>query len=246
MARSGDKPLTSLKPEAGSPPPLTPFSARTRSTRGPCRFWRLCMFDLVVGTLVLGLVVACASWSLTGDGQTGAKNGEWRAYRGDEASTAYSPLDLITRDNVKNLQVAWTWKFDNYGSAGRDGDDRDDAADGERRPLLHRRRAPHGRGRERRHRRDAVDVAAGRGRALRPGAAQGAPRRRLLDRRQGRAHRRRHAGFQLVALDAKTGCRSPASARAASSISSRSSTTTPSSIPSAGSATARRRSSRTT
>jgi quinoprotein glucose dehydrogenase len=68
--------------------------------------------------LVLGLVVAVASWSLTGVGQTGAvKTGEWRAYRGDEASTAYSPADLITRDNVKNLQVAWTWKFDNYGSA---------------------------------------------------------------------------------------------------------------------------------
>jgi quinoprotein glucose dehydrogenase len=62
--------------------------------------------------------VAVASWSLTGAGQTGAaKNGEWRAYRGDEASTAYSPADLITRDNVKNLQVAWTWKFDNYGGA---------------------------------------------------------------------------------------------------------------------------------
>ncbi|HET9269488.1 MAG TPA: PQQ-binding-like beta-propeller repeat protein [Vicinamibacterales bacterium] len=59
-----------------------------------------------------------ASWSLTGAGQTGAaKNGEWRAYRGDEASTAYSPADLITKDNVKNLQVAWTWKFDNYGGA---------------------------------------------------------------------------------------------------------------------------------
>ena len=37
--------------------------------------------------LVLGLVVAVASWSLTGIGQTGAKNGEWKAYRGDEAST---------------------------------------------------------------------------------------------------------------------------------------------------------------
>jgi len=67
--------------------------------------------------LVLGLVVAVASWSLTGIGQTGSKNGEWRAYRGDEASTAYSPADLITKDNVKNLQVAWTWRFDNYGSA---------------------------------------------------------------------------------------------------------------------------------
>ena len=67
--------------------------------------------------LALGLVVALASWSLTGVGQTGAKNNEWPAYRGDQASTAYSPADLITKDNVKNLQVAWTWKFDNYGGA---------------------------------------------------------------------------------------------------------------------------------
>src|SRR5215207_4692564 len=67
--------------------------------------------------VVLGLVLAVASWSLTGFGQSGARNGDWRAYRGDEASTAYSAADLITRDNVKNLQVAWTWKFDNYGGA---------------------------------------------------------------------------------------------------------------------------------
>jgi len=67
--------------------------------------------------LVLGLVVGVATWSLTGVGQTGAKNNEWPAYRGDQASTAYSPADLITKDNVKNLQVAWTWKFDNYGGA---------------------------------------------------------------------------------------------------------------------------------
>ena len=39
-------------------------------------------------------------------------------------STAYSPLDQINRDNVKNLQVAWTWKFDNYGTAARDARDR--------------------------------------------------------------------------------------------------------------------------
>ena len=29
---------------------------------------------------------------------------------------AYSPLDQINRDTVKNLQVAWTWKFDNFGT----------------------------------------------------------------------------------------------------------------------------------
>ena len=53
---------------------------------------------------------------LVGDAQKGAVNGEWRAYGADEASTRYSALDQITRDTVKNLQVAWTWKFDNFGT----------------------------------------------------------------------------------------------------------------------------------
>ncbi len=68
----------------------------------------------------LGLVIGLAVRSVPGSGQNGASNGEWRAYRGDAASTGYSPLDQIDRANVKNLQVAWTWKFDNYGAAGAD------------------------------------------------------------------------------------------------------------------------------
>jgi quinoprotein glucose dehydrogenase len=50
--------------------------------------------------------------------QTGAKQGEWRAYAAETGSTGYSTLDLINRDNVKNLQIAWTWKFDNFGNTG--------------------------------------------------------------------------------------------------------------------------------
>ena len=50
-----------------------------------------------------------------GQRQNGMSSGRWRAYSAEEASTRYSPLDQITRDNVKNLEVAWTWKFDNYG-----------------------------------------------------------------------------------------------------------------------------------
>ena len=66
--------------------------------------------------LLLGLA-AVVSTSLVVTAQKGAINGEWHAYGGDTAATRYSPLDQITRDNVKSLQVAWTWKFDNYGSA---------------------------------------------------------------------------------------------------------------------------------
>ena len=65
------------------------------------------------------LLVAALVWQIPGKGQNPAPvpgGGEWRAYGGTELSTRYSPLDQITRDTVKNLQVAWTWKFDNYGT----------------------------------------------------------------------------------------------------------------------------------
>ena len=74
---------------------------------------------LIRRLMFLALLIAAVSWPYTGRGQTGAKNGEWRAYSAEEASTRYSPIDQITRDNVKNLEVAWTWKFDNYGSAAQ-------------------------------------------------------------------------------------------------------------------------------
>ena len=74
---------------------------------------------LIRRLIFLALLIAAVSWPYTGRGQTGAKNGEWRAYSAEEASTRYSPIDQITRDNVKNLEVAWTWKFDNYGSAAQ-------------------------------------------------------------------------------------------------------------------------------
>ncbi len=47
--------------------------------------------------------------------QQGAQRGEWPYYAGDAGSTKYSPLDQITRDNVKGLKIAWRWKTDNYG-----------------------------------------------------------------------------------------------------------------------------------
>src|SRR5688500_2931544 len=70
------------------------------------------------GFLFLALFVSIALWAVPGSGQKGATaSGEWRAYRGDPGSTAYSPLDQIDRDTVSKLQAAWTWKFDNFGSA---------------------------------------------------------------------------------------------------------------------------------
>src|SRR6185312_12410486 len=42
-------------------------------------------------------------------------NGEWRVNGGDSGSTRYSPLDQINASNVKNLQVVWRWKAQNMG-----------------------------------------------------------------------------------------------------------------------------------
>ena len=61
---------------------------------------------------ILGLLL-CATLPLAA--QTGAKNGEWRAYAAEPGRTKYSPLDQINRDNVKNLRIAWRFKTDNLG-----------------------------------------------------------------------------------------------------------------------------------
>jgi len=67
-----------------------------------------------VGALLI-LLTALVLSRLTGSAQQGVKNGEWRSYAGDNGSSRYAPLDQITRDNFKDLQIAWSWKFDNFG-----------------------------------------------------------------------------------------------------------------------------------
>ena len=47
--------------------------------------------------------------------QQGATNGEWRYYGGDSGTTKYSPLDQINATNVKNLEIKWQWRADNFG-----------------------------------------------------------------------------------------------------------------------------------
>lgn len=62
---------------------------------------------------VLALLPLCAARST--DAQSGAKNGEWRTYGGDLASTRYSALDQINADNFNKLTVAWRFKTDSLG-----------------------------------------------------------------------------------------------------------------------------------
>jgi quinoprotein glucose dehydrogenase len=61
------------------------------------------------------VLAALVVWAWPGIAQHGSRNGEWRAYSSDAGSTRYAALDQITRDNVRDLQVAWTWRFDNFG-----------------------------------------------------------------------------------------------------------------------------------
>jgi quinoprotein glucose dehydrogenase len=74
--------------------------------------------------IFLGLLALLAALPHTGGTQnnpaTAPAQGptvQWRSYAGDERTDRYSPLDQINRDNVKNLQVAWTFRFDNYGTS---------------------------------------------------------------------------------------------------------------------------------
>src|ERR1051325_9845101 len=48
-------------------------------------------------------------------GQVKSKPGEWTTYGGDLASTRYSPLDQINKDNFNKLEVAWRFKTDLLG-----------------------------------------------------------------------------------------------------------------------------------
>src|SRR5215471_20304912 len=47
--------------------------------------------------------------------QLGSRTNEWRNYGNANGSDHYSSLDLINRDNFKNLTVAWSWNLANYG-----------------------------------------------------------------------------------------------------------------------------------
>ena len=59
--------------------------------------------------LVLGFLLSAVLCALPVLAQTGALNGQWRSYGGDDGSTKYSALDQIDAGNVDRLEVAWRW-----------------------------------------------------------------------------------------------------------------------------------------
>jgi quinoprotein glucose dehydrogenase len=120
-------------------------------------------------------------------------------------STRYLPLDQITRDTVNSLQVAWTWKFHNFGTPS-------ETATTQATPIMVNGVLYFTAG----QRRTVVAADAGTGETIwiwRPDEGERfdrAPRKvhrgvaYWTDGRR-RAHRVVTPGFQLVSLDAKTG-----------------------------------------
>src|SRR2546426_10672377 len=66
-------------------------------TRGSCR-------SKVNPIAIAGLLTAL---SVSVQGQSGTKNGEWRTYGGGLGSTRDAPLHQINASNFKNLPIAW-------------------------------------------------------------------------------------------------------------------------------------------
>ena len=71
---------------------------------------------VAVGVTALSLWAAWSAWApTTARGQSGTLNGEWRTYGGDLASTRYSPLDQINAGNFDKLEVAWRFRTESLG-----------------------------------------------------------------------------------------------------------------------------------
>jgi quinoprotein glucose dehydrogenase len=73
-----------------------------------------------VGAVVVGAAVLVTSMVTIAQqrGSTtvaGAPNGEWRTYGADLRNTRYAPLDQINRNNFSKLEVAWRFKTDALG-----------------------------------------------------------------------------------------------------------------------------------
>ena len=66
-------------------------------------------FSLAPIVLVLCLATGPAS------AQHGTTGGEWRTWAGDLGATRYAPLDQIDADNFADLEVAWRFNTDNFG-----------------------------------------------------------------------------------------------------------------------------------
>jgi len=67
-------------------------------------------------TLLLLLCVTASVFCQQPASQPSTKNGEWPYYTADLKGTKYSPADQINASNFSQLEVAWRFKTDNFGT----------------------------------------------------------------------------------------------------------------------------------
>src|SRR5215203_4156508 len=155
---------------------------------------------------------AAAGWLATA--QSAPAGGEWTTYGADLANTRYSPLAQITADNFSKLEVAWRFKTDSLGPRPE--------YQFESTPLMVHGIVYSTAG----TRRAVVALDGATGEQLWMHSEQEGPRGAAAPRQlsgrglaywtDGREERILYVtpGYQLVALDAKTGTRIPAFGKA--------------------------------
>ena len=74
----------------------------------------------VLGAAVMASLVATAAPLSAQSVERGTPVGEWRSWGADNYGTRYTPLDQINADNFEQLQVAWTWRGDNFSPGSPD------------------------------------------------------------------------------------------------------------------------------
>jgi quinoprotein glucose dehydrogenase len=74
------------------------------------------IFSAAVRSIALFLALLTSGLAAQDRPPQRAGSAEWRHYHGDLRGSRYSPLAQITKDNVRNLRIAWTWKSDNFGT----------------------------------------------------------------------------------------------------------------------------------
>ncbi|MGE3887371.1 MAG: PQQ-binding-like beta-propeller repeat protein [Vicinamibacterales bacterium] len=167
----------------------------------------------VVRAGLCSLVVGALSVPLAGQGgnpiSAGTTNGEWPTYGGDLGSRRYSPLDQVNAANFNKLEIAWRFKTENLGPTPE--------FQFQGTPLMVKGTLYFTAG----SRRAAVAVDAGTGEMKWMHSIDEGPRGQAAPRRlsgrglsywtDGRAERILYVtpGYQLIALDAKTGDRIP-------------------------------------
>jgi len=70
----------------------------------------------IVVLTVVSLLATSSPSALLAQGAAAPANVDWRTYEGGNAANSYSPLDQINLNNIKNLEVAWTFPLDSGAS----------------------------------------------------------------------------------------------------------------------------------